>query len=127
MIRTGRFVFHFPLVKSGKSMGRLIEAVAAIDVQIPRERSEPVRRIQITVPLPEQFTVKWKVEPHFVDEFVSPGVKDADATTELTMTLAQGLVNTKHTLEIFGTSATTIAAMRIYRPGASDQILRRQP
>ena len=65
-------------------------------------------------PVPEQFTVKWKVEPRFVDEFVSPGVKDA--TTETTVTLAQGLPNTKHTLEISGSVATSIAAIRVYRP-----------
>ena len=65
-------------------------------------------------PVPEQFTVKWKVEPRFVDEFVSSGVKDA--TTETTVTLAQGLPNTKHTLEISGSDAMPIAAIRVYRP-----------
>ena len=58
--------------------------------------------------------MKWKVEPRFVDEFVSPGVKDA--TTETTVTLAQGLSNTKHTLEISGSVATSIAAIRVCRP-----------
>jgi len=65
-------------------------------------------------PVPEQFTVNWKVEPRFVDEFVSPGVKDP--TSETTVTLAQGLPNTMHTLEISGSEATTIEAIRIYRP-----------
>jgi len=64
-------------------------------------------------PVPEKFTVKWKVEPRFVDEFVSPGAKDA--TTEITVTLAQGLPNAKHTLEISGSAATPIAALRIYQ------------
>ena len=65
-------------------------------------------------PLPENFTAKWSVEPRFVDEFVSPGVKDL--TTETTVTLAQGLPNTKHTLELSGIGNTTIAAIRVYRP-----------
>ncbi len=65
-------------------------------------------------PVPEQFTVKWKVEPRFVDELVSPGAKDA--TTETTVTLAQGLPNTKHTLEISGSPETPIMAVRIYQP-----------
>ncbi|MEO8352421.1 MAG: SGNH/GDSL hydrolase family protein, partial [Chthoniobacteraceae bacterium] len=65
-------------------------------------------------PVPEQFTVKWQVEPRFVDEFVSSGAKDA--TTEVTVTLAQGLPNTKHTLEIAGTEPTPIEAIRVYRP-----------
>ncbi len=65
-------------------------------------------------PVPEKFTVKWSVEPRFVDEFTSPGVKDP--TTETTVTLAQGLPNTRHTLEISGSDATPIVAIRVYRP-----------
>jgi hypothetical protein len=65
-------------------------------------------------PVPEQFTVKWQVEPRFVDEFVSPGV--TNAAVETTLTLAQGLPNTKHTLEISGTPATPIGALRVYCP-----------
>ncbi len=64
-------------------------------------------------PVPEAFAVKWSVEPRFVDEFVSPGVKDA--SVETTVTLAQGLENTKHTLEITG-GAETIGALRVYHP-----------
>ncbi len=65
-------------------------------------------------PVPEQFAVQWKVEPRFVDEFVSPGV--TDETTETVVTLAQGLPNTRHTLEITGSPDTPIAALRIYQP-----------
>ncbi len=65
-------------------------------------------------PVPDQFEVKWRVEPHLVDEFVSPSV--ADAATETVVTLASGLANTKHTLEISGSDATPIAAMRVYCP-----------
>ena len=64
-------------------------------------------------PVPETFAVKWNVEPHFVDEFISPGANDP--AIETTVTLAQGLANTKHTLEIAG-GAETIAALRIYHP-----------
>ena len=52
--------------------------------------------------------------PHFVDEFVSPGVQDE--TIETAVTLAQGLSNGKHTLEISGGLDTPIAAIRVYRP-----------
>jgi hypothetical protein len=65
-------------------------------------------------PVPETFVVKWKVEPHFVDEFVSPGVNNS--AIEATVTLAQGLPNTRHTLEISGSDQTQIAALRVYRP-----------
>lgn len=65
-------------------------------------------------PMPEQFAVKWKVQPHFVDEFVLPEAKDAK--TESTVTLAEGLPNTKHTLEISGGPDQPITAVRIYQP-----------
>jgi len=65
-------------------------------------------------PMPEQFTVKWKVEPRFVDEFVSLGA--TNATTETTVTLAQGLPNTKHTLKISGDEGTPIVAIRVHSP-----------
>jgi hypothetical protein len=63
--------------------------------------------------VPESFPVKWSVVPWFVDEFTSPGIKDPALGT--TVTLAQGLANSKHTLEING-GAETIAALRVYRP-----------
>ena len=65
-------------------------------------------------PVPEKFDVKWRVEPRFVDEFVSPGANDA--SIETTITLTQGLPSTKHTLEVSGDSATPIRAIRVYRP-----------
>jgi hypothetical protein len=58
-------------------------------------------------PIPKTFTLRWRVEPHFVDSFVSPGK---------TVPLAQGLPNTRHTLEISGSPETPIAALRIYAP-----------
>lgn len=66
-------------------------------------------------PLPDTFDVAWKVEPRFVDEFVAPGAAE-DPAFEITVTLAQGLPNTKHTLEISGSAATPIAGVRVYRP-----------
>lgn len=65
-------------------------------------------------PVPERVTVKWSVVPWFVDEIVSPGVKDP--AIEATVILAQGLPNGKHTLEISGGPDTPITALRVYRP-----------
>ena len=65
-------------------------------------------------PVPERFTVKWQVKPRFVDEFIAPAVKDP--AIETTVTLAQGLPNTRHALELTGSETTAIAAIRIYRP-----------
>jgi len=66
-------------------------------------------------PVPDAFEVNWKVEPRFVDEFISPGV--TNTTVETRVTLASGLPNVKHTLEISGSEATPIAAICVYRPG----------
>lgn len=68
-------------------------------------------------PVPDKFEVKWQVEPQFLDEFVSPGV--TDLATETIVALASGLADTKHTLEITGSEATPIAALRVYRPAHS--------
>jgi len=68
-------------------------------------------------PVPESFTVKWSVVPRFVDEFSSPGA--IDPAVETTVTLAQGLANTRHTLEITGSADTPIIALRVYRPAAA--------
>ena len=68
-------------------------------------------------PVPEKFTAKWSVVPRFMDAFTSPGLKSP--AVETSVTLAQGLPNIKHTLEISGGPGTPIAALRIYRPGLS--------
>jgi hypothetical protein len=64
--------------------------------------------------VPENFTVKWSVAPQFTDEFVPPGIKDP--TVESVVTLAQGLKNGSHTLEISGGPETPIAAIRVFQP-----------
>ena len=64
--------------------------------------------------LPPNYEIKWKTVSHFVDELSSPGIKDP--AIETTVTLAQGLSNGKHTLEIQGDATTPIAALRVYRP-----------
>jgi hypothetical protein len=65
-------------------------------------------------PIPSGFQIRWQVVPNYVDEFVSPGVKDK--AIETTVTLAQGFPNGKHRLEITGSPETPIAAVRVYRP-----------
>jgi hypothetical protein len=64
--------------------------------------------------VPEEFEVKWKADARCRDVFISPGVKDS--AMETAVTLAQGLSNTRHTLEIVGTPSTPIRAIRIYCP-----------
>jgi hypothetical protein len=65
-------------------------------------------------PIPSGFQIRWQVVPHFVDEFVSSGVKEP--AVETTVTLAQGFPSGTHRLEITGDPDTPIAAIRVYRP-----------
>ncbi len=65
-------------------------------------------------PFPEKFTAKWSVVPRFVDEFIAPTMRPKNFDT--VVTVAQGLANSRHTLEISGGPGTPITAIRIYRP-----------
>src|SRR5579862_7659823 len=65
-------------------------------------------------PVPDHFTVHWSVIPYFEDTFVVPNVPDP--AIEKVLTIAQGLPNGKHTLEVIGDAKTPLAAVRIYRP-----------
>jgi len=63
-------------------------------------------------PVPKGFETRWSVRPMFVDTCVPP--KADDPAREYPTTLAQGLPNGRHTLELRGRAA--IRALRIYRP-----------
>jgi len=63
-------------------------------------------------PVPAGFEITWKAVPMFSDAF-APARSD-DASREVVVTVAQGLPNGKHTLEILGQAP--VGAVRIYRP-----------
>ena len=64
---------------------------------------------------PDGWTVKWKVAPMFVDEYISPEIKYIAREHETI--LAQGLKNTKHTLELVADDQKpAIHAIRVYTP-----------
>jgi hypothetical protein len=67
-------------------------------------------------PVPENFEIKWKVVPMFVDRYDPPRIEDV--TREYATTLIQGIPNARHTLELIVESGTTapISAIRVYRP-----------
>jgi hypothetical protein len=67
-------------------------------------------------PTPEGYEIKWRVVPQSVDEYTAPQVQDA--TIEYSTTLAQGLSNGKHTLELVGNgkNAPAISTIRVYTP-----------
>ena len=63
-------------------------------------------------PVPKGFETRWRVRPLFVDTWRPPKV--ADAAREHVTTLAQGLRNGRHTLELTGRAASR--EIRVYRP-----------
>jgi hypothetical protein len=65
-------------------------------------------------PVPDAFTVRWKVVSHAADSFAAPDARDPAGGTAVT--LARGLPPGKHVLEIVGGPDTPIAAIRVHRP-----------
>ena len=65
-------------------------------------------------PVPDTFVVRFSSVGHFADKFTAP--EPADRTIETTVTIAQGLQNTNHVLEITGGEAASFSAVRIYAP-----------
>jgi hypothetical protein len=63
-------------------------------------------------PLQPGFKIEWKVIPQFEDELVTPEVNDSKS--EIAVTLAQGLSNGTHRLEIIGDAP--VKAIRVYQP-----------
>lgn len=58
--------------------------------------------------------IEWRVMPQFADEFIAPD--RAGPGVESAVTVAQGLANGAHVLEVRGDARTPIAAIRVYRP-----------
>jgi hypothetical protein len=62
------------------------------------------------------FKITWSVVPNFVDTYVPP--HNPDPTIEQTTTLAQGLTNGRHTLELISSDGhpLPIKGIRVYHP-----------
>jgi hypothetical protein len=72
-------------------------------------------------PVPERFTVNWSVVPRFTDELsfatIQPNDRlPAQPPRDDVVTIASGLPNTKHTLEITGDARAPLRALRVFRP-----------
>ena len=66
--------------------------------------------------IPSPLVVQWKVMPQWVDLLKVPPI--TNPTIESVVTIAQGLPNGKHTLELVARSAARpkVTAIRVYRP-----------
>ena len=114
--------FHYELVGSktgpdgtGVSDKRFVSNSGRVVLE-RRSWTLRVRNFRTKEPLPVGYEVKWSVVPLFTDIYTPP--KTDDAAKEYATTLAQGLSNGRHTLEVVptGDGAVPIAAFRVYRP-----------
>ena len=99
---------------SGRSDQRFVSKSGRVVIEPEDWNVEYALMLPGIKPVPDKFTVHWSVVPHFSDTFAAPA--NLDKTTEAAVTIAQGLTNGKHTLEITGSSATPLLAVRVYRP-----------
>jgi hypothetical protein len=67
-------------------------------------------------PVPDGYVITWETRPLFVDVYQAPATPDK--SLEYATTLAQGLHNGPHTLELVpkGDGALPVAAFRVYKP-----------
>ena len=67
-------------------------------------------------PVPEGYVITWETRPLFVDTYQSPATPDK--SREYATTLAQGLANGPHTLEIIpnGDGPVPVASFKVYKP-----------
>jgi hypothetical protein len=68
-------------------------------------------------PLPNGYSIRWKVLPMFEDVYRVPSIEDP--ALENATTVIQGIPNAQHTLEIIADDVAlppAIAAVRVYRP-----------
>ncbi len=113
--------FHFTLRGSktgpdgeGRSDARFVSRSGRIVIEPEDWNVAYALTLAQVKPVPDRFIVTWSVVPHFVDQIVWPG--SGNPAIETAVTLAQGLPNTKHMLEIAGDAKIPIAAVRVYCP-----------
>ena len=85
--------------------------------QIRPGEDHPQRLLpRLQPPLPVGWTEKWDAIAQCVDTYTAP--KIADPSLEYATTVAQGLANGPHTLELIPAAGTAnpIAAVRVYAP-----------
>ena len=99
---------------SGRSDQRFMSGSGRVVIEAADWDVEYALALPGIKPVPNEFTVNWKVVPHFADNFVATNAKDT--SVESVVTLAQGLKAGAHTLQISGSPDTPIAALRVYRP-----------
>ena len=116
--REGHFSFTLHGSKTGADgQGNLMERFVSNSGRIAIEPSDWDVKYALNLSgiqtLPDKSTVRWRDVAHFVDAATPPAGQEPHI--ENVMTLAQGLKNGTHTIEISG-GQNSLAALRIYRP-----------
>ena len=83
---------------SGKSHARFVSESGRVVIDPNDWNVDYSMSLAGITPVPESFTVKWSVVPHFVDQIDLPGTNDPSTLVDLT--ILSGLVNGPHTMEV---------------------------
>ena len=94
---------------SGRSDKKFVSNSGRVAIDPTHWQVEYALALAGVKPVPDAFTVRWKVVSHAVDVFAAPATGTA-------VTLARGLPPGKHVLEITGGPETPVAAIRVHRP-----------
>jgi hypothetical protein len=99
---------------SGRSDQRFVSNSGRVVIEPEDWDVEYVLSLPNIKPLPSNFTVRWQVVPYYLDA-VTPAASQ-DPSIETSGTVAQGLSNQNHVLEILGSGKPPLAAVRVYCP-----------
>ncbi|VTT96469.1 trp operon repressor : Uncharacterized protein OS=Microcoleus sp. PCC 7113 GN=Mic7113_4464 PE=4 SV=1 [Gemmataceae bacterium] len=94
---------------AGRSDKRFVSNSGRVAIDPAHWQVEYALALAGVKPVPDAFTVRWKVVSHAIDAVVAPAAGTA-------LTLARGLPPGKHVLEITGGPDTPVAALRVHRP-----------
>lgn len=118
-------VFHFSLAGSktgpdgeGRSDEKFVSRSGRVVIEPADWGVEFSLSLAGVKPVPATLSVHWSVVPYFKDEVALPG--ELHPTLESTITVAQGLQNSHHTLQISGGQAGPVADVRVYRPPVAE-------
>jgi hypothetical protein len=98
---------------SGRSDKKFVSDSGRVAIDPAHWQAEFALAMAGVRPVPDRFTVRWKVVQHAADSFVTPKF---DPAVETTVTLARGLPPGRHVLELTGGPDTPVAAIRVHRP-----------
>jgi hypothetical protein len=99
---------------SGRSGEKFVSNSGRVAIEPGHWQADFALALAGVKPVPDAFTVRWKVVSHAADSFAAPDARDPAGGTAVT--LARGLPPGEHVLEIVGGPDTPIAAIRVHRP-----------